>query len=90
MHNFENLMCREVIEIPTDTPLREDEAWQYIRDVVLGLEYRMPFFNLVEIIFFLPNQFSFLLFFSIELRVEHINRREFSNKFKALFDACCL
>lgn len=29
-----------MIEIPTENPLSEDESWHYIRDVVLGLEYR--------------------------------------------------
>ena len=28
-----------VIEVPTDTPLREEQAWSYFRDMVLGIEY---------------------------------------------------
>ena len=35
-----SLAGREVIEIPTENPLSEGEAWHYARDVVLGLEYR--------------------------------------------------
>lgn len=27
------------MEVPTDTPLTEDQAWGYFRDVVLGIEY---------------------------------------------------
>ena len=38
---FELLEKGEVMEIlPTDTPLGEDQAWIYFRDVVLGIEYR--------------------------------------------------
>ncbi|XP_068249427.1 calcium/calmodulin-dependent protein kinase kinase 1-like isoform X2 [Palaemon carinicauda] len=36
---FELLEKGEVLEIPTDSPLSEDQAWVYFRDVVLGLEY---------------------------------------------------
>ncbi|XP_069164808.1 uncharacterized protein [Procambarus clarkii] len=36
---FELLEKGEVMEIPTDTPLSEDQAWSYFRDVVLGIEY---------------------------------------------------
>ncbi|XP_064095997.1 calcium/calmodulin-dependent protein kinase kinase 1-like isoform X3 [Macrobrachium nipponense] len=36
---FELLEKGEVLEVPTDTPLSEDQAWVYFRDVVLGLEY---------------------------------------------------
>lgn len=37
---FELLERGEVMQIPTDEPLSEDQAWHYFRDVVLGLEYR--------------------------------------------------
>lgn len=36
---FELLEKGEVMEIPTDEPLSEDQAWGYFRDVVLGIEY---------------------------------------------------
>ncbi|XP_045136566.1 calcium/calmodulin-dependent protein kinase kinase 1-like isoform X3 [Portunus trituberculatus] len=36
---FELLERGEVMEIPTDRPLSEDQAWAYFRDVVLGIEY---------------------------------------------------
>lgn len=37
---FELLEKGEVMEVPTDSPLSEDQAWGYFRDVVLGIEYR--------------------------------------------------
>ncbi|XP_042209895.1 calcium/calmodulin-dependent protein kinase kinase 1-like [Homarus americanus] len=36
---FELLEKGEVMEIPTDSPLGEDKAWSYFRDVVMGIEY---------------------------------------------------
>ena len=30
----------EVMDIPNSTPLSEDEAWNYFREVILGIEYR--------------------------------------------------
>lgn len=36
---FELLERGEVMQIPTDEPLSEKQAWHYFRDVVLGLEY---------------------------------------------------
>lgn len=36
---FELLERGEVMQIPTDEPLSENQAWHYFRDVVLGLEY---------------------------------------------------
>lgn len=36
---FELLERGEVMQIPTDQPLSENQAWHYFRDVVLGLEY---------------------------------------------------
>lgn len=36
---FELLEQGEVLEVPTDTPLKEEEAWKSFRDVLLGLEY---------------------------------------------------
>lgn len=36
---FELLERGEVMQIPTDEPLAEQQAWHYFRDVVLGLEY---------------------------------------------------
>lgn len=37
---FELLERGQVLEVPTETPLHEDKAWGYFRDVVLGIEYR--------------------------------------------------
>jgi len=37
---FELLERGEVLEVPTDTPLSEEQAWKYFRDVVMGIEYR--------------------------------------------------
>ncbi|XP_052834038.1 calcium/calmodulin-dependent protein kinase kinase 1-like [Octopus bimaculoides] len=37
---FELLERGEVVSIPTDTPLSQEQAWQYFRDIVLGIEYR--------------------------------------------------
>ena len=43
MHNntsvFELLEQGELLEIPAENPLSEEEAWNSFRDVVLGLEY---------------------------------------------------
>ncbi|XP_014274100.1 calcium/calmodulin-dependent protein kinase kinase 2 isoform X3 [Halyomorpha halys] len=36
---FELLHGGEVITLPTPTPLPENQAWEYFRDIVLGLEY---------------------------------------------------
>jgi len=36
---FELLEQGEVLEVPTDTPLKEEEAWKSFRHVLLGLEY---------------------------------------------------
>lgn len=36
---FELVEKGEVLEIPAATPLTEEVAWKYFRDVVLGLEY---------------------------------------------------
>lgn len=37
---FELLEHGQVLEVPTDKPLSEEEAWTYFRDVILGIEYR--------------------------------------------------
>lgn len=37
---FELVEKGSVIEIPTDTPLSEEMAWKYFRDLILGIEYR--------------------------------------------------
>ena len=37
---FELLERGEVLVVPTDNPLEEQETWLAFRDVVLGLEYR--------------------------------------------------
>lgn len=36
---FELLERGQVLEVPTDQPLSEEQAWTYFRDVVLGIEY---------------------------------------------------
>ncbi|KAG5888301.1 hypothetical protein JTB14_022189 [Gonioctena quinquepunctata] len=36
---FELLEGGQVLEVPTDTPLDEERAWTYFRDVVSGIEY---------------------------------------------------
>lgn len=36
---FELLEGGQVLDVPTDTPLSEQKAWTYFRDVVLGIEY---------------------------------------------------
>ncbi|XP_039299332.1 calcium/calmodulin-dependent protein kinase kinase 1-like isoform X2 [Nilaparvata lugens] len=36
---FELLERGEVMHVPTKTPLSEETAWRYFRDVILGLEY---------------------------------------------------
>ncbi|XP_021941699.1 serine/threonine-protein kinase STE20-like, partial [Zootermopsis nevadensis] len=36
---FDLLERGEVLEVPTDTPLSEEQAWKYFRDVVMGIEY---------------------------------------------------
>lgn len=36
---FELLDRGQVLEVPTDQPLDEEKAWNYFRDVVLGIEY---------------------------------------------------
>uniref|UniRef100_A0A8D8ST04 calcium/calmodulin-dependent protein kinase n=1 Tax=Cacopsylla melanoneura TaxID=428564 RepID=A0A8D8ST04_9HEMI len=36
---FELLERGEVMSIPTERPLSEEEAWSYFRDVIMGLEY---------------------------------------------------
>ena len=37
---FEYFEKGTVIEIPTEDPLSEEEAWKYFRDLTLGIEYR--------------------------------------------------
>jgi hypothetical protein len=37
---FELLERGEVLMVPTESPLEEQEAWITFRDVILGLEYR--------------------------------------------------
>ena len=36
---FELLEKGELLEVPTDKPLTEEEAWRSFRDVISGLEY---------------------------------------------------
>ena len=36
---FEFLEKGELLEIPTEKPLSEDETWRSFRDVISGLEY---------------------------------------------------
>ncbi|VDI36685.1 calcium/calmodulin-dependent protein kinase kinase, partial [Mytilus galloprovincialis] len=36
---FELVEKGEVMEVPTEKPLSEDQAWSYFRDVILGIEY---------------------------------------------------
>ncbi|KAK9753902.1 Protein kinase domain [Popillia japonica] len=36
---FELLEGGEVLQVPTDKPLSEEQAWTYFRDVILGIEY---------------------------------------------------
>ncbi|XP_069134610.1 calcium/calmodulin-dependent protein kinase kinase 1-like isoform X2 [Argopecten irradians] len=36
---FELLEKGEVLEVPTATPLSEDTAWRYFRDIIVGIEY---------------------------------------------------
>ncbi|CAH1164072.1 unnamed protein product [Phaedon cochleariae] len=36
---FELLEGGQVLDVPTDTPLDEERAWTYFRDVVVGIEY---------------------------------------------------
>lgn len=36
---FELLERGQVLEVPTDKPLTEKQAWTYFRDVILGIEY---------------------------------------------------
>lgn len=37
---FELVQHGEILSIPTDCPLSEERAWNVIRDVILGVEYR--------------------------------------------------
>jgi hypothetical protein len=32
-------VCRAVMEVPTDSPISEEESWKYLRDIILGIEY---------------------------------------------------
>lgn len=36
---FELLERGQVLEVPTEKPLTEEQAWTYFRDVILGIEY---------------------------------------------------
>nr|XP_022904855.1 calcium/calmodulin-dependent protein kinase kinase 1-like isoform X2 [Onthophagus taurus] len=36
---FELVERGEVIQVPTERPLTEEQAWNYFRDVILGIEY---------------------------------------------------
>ncbi|XP_022337138.1 calcium/calmodulin-dependent protein kinase kinase 1-like isoform X4 [Crassostrea virginica] len=36
---FELVEKGEVLVVPTDKPLSEDQAWSYLRDIILGTEY---------------------------------------------------
>ncbi len=43
---FELLEKGEVLNVPTNSPLEEKEAWLVFRDVILGLEYRKSHKNI--------------------------------------------
>ena len=45
---FELLERGEVLMVPTDSPLEEQEAWITFRDVILGLEYRNNSLSLIS------------------------------------------
>ncbi|XP_064618975.1 calcium/calmodulin-dependent protein kinase kinase 1-like isoform X2 [Lineus longissimus] len=36
---FELVQKGEVMEVPTDIPFSEDQAWSYFRDIIMGTEY---------------------------------------------------
>ena len=42
--------CRPVLEVPTETPLQEDQVWSYLRDIVLGIEYCKSIFLVCSVL----------------------------------------
>ena len=42
---FELLKQGEILQIPTENPLTEKQAWSAFRDVIHGLEYRKNYFQ---------------------------------------------
>lgn len=78
---FELLERGQVLEVPTDKPLSEEEAWAYFRDVVLGIEYckyknfciNLRVFTLHlefhQIVIRFVNISKFIITFSVELTI---------------------
>ena len=56
---FEFLRHGELLEIPSETPLSEEETWKSFRDVVQGLEYCKLYFM---IIIYLASIFNMYVF----------------------------
>ena len=41
---FELLKQGEILQIPTENPMAEKQAWSAFRDIIHGLEYRKNYF----------------------------------------------
>lgn len=51
---FELLERGQILEVPTEKPLSEEDAWTYFRDVILGIEYcKFRFKKIIVSYFFL-------------------------------------
>ena len=42
---FELLKQGEILQIPTENPMTEKQAWSAFRDIIHGLEYRKNYFQ---------------------------------------------
>ena len=42
---FELLKKGEILQIPTENPMTEKQAWSAFRDIIHGLEYRKSYFH---------------------------------------------
>ena len=45
---FELLKKGEILQIPTENPMTEKQAWSAFRDIIHGLEYRKNIFTLID------------------------------------------
>ena len=50
---FELLKKGEILQIPTENPMTEKQAWTAFRDIIHGLEYRKNYFH------YLIDEFSY-------------------------------
>ena len=73
---FELLEKGEILEIPTEKPLTEDEAWRSFRDVISGLEYCKYILLHLYIFNIFGTFWTFIMCFAIVVQIfwtKHLN-----------------